>query len=559
MPHARRFGCLLLASSLGLFACSDDTTAPVGGGGSDATGGGGSESTGSGGTGGSTTQIPDGLIEVELRDGVALRTWVFAPSGDGPFPLFVVRNPYSWLNDEADLEAYAAFFQDRGIGLVWQAVRGTGGSEGEFVPYVSEVDDAEDTLAWLADQPWSNGRFATGGGSYLGYTAWAAAAADPRVVLSDDTAADEEMTRHGGVVDGYLLSWWSFVERERFANDEEKDALTNSLDLPSADEAVLGRDLPYWNDLLEAGLATYPPAAALKTLAKDICTPALHVIEGSTGWRDPVETWHAIEAEGCEEERSHQWLIVAPESHSEHFSAFGLSDTWVTDDMMTMLSAFLLEEEPEPTWARVRYRTESGGPTQTLEAWPPENVVPVTYFFGAATGGDAPLTTTAPPDDVWTLVSDPAATNPCALPTDLWFTSAPLTADLDLVGEARIRLPVTTDAIDFDVLVTLYDYLAGAEEYAVIGTGSVRARYRTGSEAPVPAGVPFELVIDLTGSAHRVPTGHQLTLAIAPSKCGFGENPNSGEPVDEQTTRMFATVDVGLGVNGATLVLPTVQ
>lgn len=118
-------------------------------------------------------------------------------------------------------------------------------------------------------------------------------------------------------------------------------------------------------------------------------------------------------------------------------------------------------------------------------------------------------------------------------------------------------MTVTTDAADFDVFVTLYDYLAGAEEYAVIGAGSVRARYRSGRETNVPAGVPFELVVDLTGSAHRVPMGHRLALSVSPSRCGFGENPNSGEPVDVQSSRSTATVDVELGPSGAVLVLPT--
>lgn len=555
MVLARGSGCALLLSALVVLAgCADDSTASGGGGASGHTGGGGS---GAGGAAQATP--PNGEIAVTLRDGVTLRTWIYLPVGDGPFPLFVVRNPYAGLNVDADLEAYAQFFRDRGIGLVWQAVRGTGGSGGAFVPYVTEVADAHDTLDWIADQPWSNGRFAAGGGSYLGYTAWASAAADPRVlvVLSDDTAADEEMTRHGGVIDGYLLSWWSYVERERFANDAELGALSNGLDVTSADSAVLGRDLPYWNDLLAAGLATYPPAASLRTLAKDICAPALHIVEGSTGWRDPIETWDAIAKDGCAAQRDHQWLIVAPESHSYHFSAFGYADTWVTDDMMTMLRAFLLETEPAPSWPRVRYRAESAGPTEALSAWPPTDTVPSTFFLGSPSAGEGPLSTTPLLDAQWTLLSDPAGTDPCATPTDVWFTSAPLAEDLAVVGEPTIALKVTTDAADFDLFVTLYDYLAGPEEYAVIGTGSVRARYRDGVESPIPPGVPFDLVIALTGSAHLVPAGHQLVLAVAPSRCGAVENPNSGEPLDSQTSRHVATLDVALGASGATLTLPT--
>jgi hypothetical protein len=62
---------------------------------------------------------------------------------------------------------------------------------------------------------------------------------------------------------------------------------------------------------------------------------------------------------------------------------------------------------------------------------------------------------------------------------------------------------------------------------------------------------------DLTGSAHRVGAGQQLAFAIAPSRCGFGENPNSGEPIEEQTSRLVATIDVALGSSGAVLALPT--
>lgn len=62
----------------------------------------------------------------------------------------------------------------------------------------------------------------------------------------DDTAADEEITTvaPGARSTATLLSWWSYVERERFANEAELVALSNGLEVTSADSAVLGRDLP---------------------------------------------------------------------------------------------------------------------------------------------------------------------------------------------------------------------------------------------------------------------------------------------------------------------------
>jgi hypothetical protein len=47
------------------------------------------------------------------------------------------------------------------------------GSGGTFVPMAHEVDDGADTVAWLREQPWFDGRFATVGGSYPGFTQWA--------------------------------------------------------------------------------------------------------------------------------------------------------------------------------------------------------------------------------------------------------------------------------------------------------------------------------------------------------------------------------------------------
>ena len=38
---------------------------------------------------------------------------------------------------------------------------------------VHEIDDGADTAAWLRDQPWFTGSFATIGLSYLGFTQWA--------------------------------------------------------------------------------------------------------------------------------------------------------------------------------------------------------------------------------------------------------------------------------------------------------------------------------------------------------------------------------------------------
>ena len=152
--------------------------------------------------------------------------------------------------------------------------------------------------------------------------------------------------------------------------------------------------------------------------------------------------------------------------------------------------------------------------------------------------------------------SDPDATDPCTFPTATWFTSGPLAQDLVLVGAPRLTLSATTTAADFDVHVDLYDYLAATDAYRTLGTGVLRARYRTGTDTALPAGSPVALEVTLTASARRIPAGHQLTIAISPSRCGYVENPNTGQPAEGQTSRSTASVAFVLGPQGARLTLP---
>ena len=62
---------------------------------------------------------------------------------------------------------------------VFQDVRGRHESEGVWTPFINDEKDAYDTVEWAAKQPWSDGKVAMQGGSYLGQNQWRAAQARP--------------------------------------------------------------------------------------------------------------------------------------------------------------------------------------------------------------------------------------------------------------------------------------------------------------------------------------------------------------------------------------------
>ena len=111
---------------------------------------------------------------VAMRDGTHLATDIYLPAGEkGPFPVVLVRTPYNKANGGIIMAQLA---RSRGYGLVVQDLRGRFKSEGSDEPLVFYNDgwvtnrDGQDTLKWIAAQPWCDGNVGTWGGSALGIT-----------------------------------------------------------------------------------------------------------------------------------------------------------------------------------------------------------------------------------------------------------------------------------------------------------------------------------------------------------------------------------------------------
>jgi len=134
-------------------------------------------------------------VMVAVRDGVRLACDVYLPARHekplvGPFPVILERTPYGKGSisraerTAADprpksREEVAGYFVRHGYAVVYQDCRGRYGSEGEFVKYLSDATDGYDTVLWLTQQPWCNGKVATMGLSYAAHTQAALACLNP--------------------------------------------------------------------------------------------------------------------------------------------------------------------------------------------------------------------------------------------------------------------------------------------------------------------------------------------------------------------------------------------
>lgn len=130
---------------------------------------------------------------VEMRDGIRLATDIYLPierNGFRRLPALLERTPYDKRGtnhgDRTALEPVpcakpqiAEQFVCAGYAYVLQDCRGRYNSEGEFTKYLNEGEDGYDTIAWIARQPWCNGRIGTLGLSYCAHVQAAASTLDP--------------------------------------------------------------------------------------------------------------------------------------------------------------------------------------------------------------------------------------------------------------------------------------------------------------------------------------------------------------------------------------------
>jgi hypothetical protein len=176
-----------------------------------------------------------------MRDGVSLIADLYTPDHDAsPRPVILERTPYGRCRQRGSDESrhdgpvpqpedIAQHFVDAGYHVVRQDCRGRGDSGGRFVKYLNEGPDGADTIAWIAAQPWCDGRVVMTGVSYSAHVQAAAAAESPRglsAMFLDSgglSSAYDAGTRMGGAFELKQVTW--AVNHARNSPEVMRDAV----------------------------------------------------------------------------------------------------------------------------------------------------------------------------------------------------------------------------------------------------------------------------------------------------------------------------------------------
>ena len=104
-------------------------------------------------------------IGFTTSDGIQLLADVHRPKGLKKTATILIRIPFTnTIGNRGRSDVIGRYWSLRGFSVVVQGTRGRYESGGQFYPLINERKDGIETLRWLAQQPWYDGRLAMWGG-----------------------------------------------------------------------------------------------------------------------------------------------------------------------------------------------------------------------------------------------------------------------------------------------------------------------------------------------------------------------------------------------------------
>jgi predicted acyl esterase len=463
-------------------------------------------------------------VLIPLSDGVRLAANLLLPVNAGPVPAIVVYFPYlKDLHGLGPIRTWQRHFARRGYACLTVDMRGTGASEGTPAPCfaASEKEDAAEMLASIASQPWCNGVTGMWGISYSGSSALAAASLNPPSLKA--------IVPMHGTANEFLGFLWPHGCRPAWWTEASWGPMMTLLALlPPLHRDPDRRWASVWHERLAR--VEPPPFAWHRTPFETYMgwqTDASAVRAATyavSGWHDyyPQATLDYFNAIPAPKRVmigpwKHEFPDLAVNGAIDHLSEM---DRW-WDRWLKGIESGIERDPPVMIWR------QGDAVWGYEETWPPTGAQIEEWF--AADGGQ--LTRARPSDagadrhhvdpsvGLHLLPWDPQAPV-VPMPYDrsaddhraLTYTSAPFSADVELLGQPEAVVALSSDVAELPLSVHLTD-VAATGHSTLICQGWVSAARASGGR--LGSDEVSEITVPLYSTAYRLPAGHRLRLVIA--------------------------------------------
>ncbi|MFW9856761.1 MAG: CocE/NonD family hydrolase [Candidatus Thorarchaeota archaeon] len=514
-------------------------------------------------------------VRVEMRDGITLATDIYlAPGSLGmQRPVILIRTPY----DKNNLGPYGFLYLTQGYHMVVQDIRGTYDSEDHetFLMFQKAYQDGVDTIAWVLNQTWSNGKIASVGASALCNNQYYYAGMNPEGLVAQSLmigTPDLYKTSiwQGGAFREYLAKGWlesssdnAEFQLQQLITHPKKDSYYNTTSLfmdlgPSFSQVnVSAIHIGGWYDLFQQGtLDGYMgyddlglPGARGKQLL--IMGPFTHGMPGEgqhgevvfptkskSGW-DLYLEWEQALLDHVLLGKYFDWsgnrvayyMMGDPQDSSPNLNDYRYAADWPipysNESWYLQDDGLLLLGSPAAVNHNYSYVYDPRDPIPTI--------------------GGTNLLMNAGPYDQQSIESRGDV---------LLFETQTLTEEIEVVGRMWARLWVMSNATATDFTVKITDVYPNGSSM-LISDGIINTLRRDGMDkdaAPLQEGDPVEVWIDLWSTAYQFDLGHKIRIAISSSNYPrFAINPNTGEPTKlfdyQYSSRVIANNTIVVGPN----------
>ena len=519
-------------------------------------------------------------VRIPMRDGVRLSANVFLPADRARMPAIVERTPYG-----KGRRSHPFTRRWWTPALPWwpQDVRGRYESEGVFAPLEQEPNDGNDTLNWVARQPWCDGKIGMIGGSYAGIAQWKVALlGNPHllaifpVVSGGDDYRDRFYSEGGAMKLGGRLEW--MAENLKVSGYQPNfGKFVLHLPLRTSDIAATGRPSRMFQEALNhPAFDSFWRAISVRERVQAIRTPVFAV----GGWYDnfvesDLDAYSALhKASGLNR------IVIGPWAHNMSIPLqvdFGPeSKVPVRALQLAWFGHWLMgKDEKALSGPPMKIFVMGSNNWREESEWPPAEARPLAFYLvsqGRANtlqgdGGLADKPAERSPRDRFVFdPRDPAPTrggavccNPRVLPWGpmdqrpveqrkdvLVYTTKPLESDLETIGPVQVILYAATSAKDTDFTAKLVDVLPDGNARNLTD-GILRLRYRGALNNPQLAkpGEVYRISIDAGVTANAFLKGHRIRVEISSSNFPrFDRNPNTGGRIADETKTVAAAQTV---------------
>jgi putative CocE/NonD family hydrolase len=462
-----------------------------------------------------------------------------------------------------------------------------------------EPADGDDTLNWIARQPWSDGKVGMMGGSYLGIVQWKVAALNnPHlkaifpVVSGCDDYRDRFYSPGGALKLGHRLLWMSEnLRAPGFHPDFRKFVL--HLPLRPADFAATGQTSEMYQDAIaHPAYDSFWKSISTRQNLDKIRVPVFSV----GGWFDNFVESDLDAYEHLRKNSGVHRILIGPWPHN---MSVKLDGTDFGPDSVVALRGIQLQwfdqflkgkDTPLLSQPPVRFFVMGSNRWREAREWPPRARMETFYLESKGHAntllGDGKLIVREsrrtgedrfvfdPRDPVPTMGGS-VCCNPKVFPWGpmdqrpvekrpdvLVYTTPPLKRDLEVVGRVEVILYASTSGRDTDFTAKLVDVFPDGTARNVTD-GILRVRYRHSLEKPelVKPGEVCRLTIDAGVTGNVFQKGHRIRMEISSSNFPrFDRNPNTGGPIADETELRKASQTVYHDAqHPSRLVLPVLQ